>query len=91
MRENDQFPHAHMQDDLMLSCGEMFTYEAQLLSQLNHPNIVRMFAVVVQDADLGGADPKPLGDDDEEEDVDQVVCGIVLEYVKNGSLLTYLR
>lgn len=80
-----------MQDDLMLTCGEMFTDEARLLSKLSHPNIVQMFAVVTQDADVGGAAPILVGDDDEEEDVEQTVCGIVLEYVKNGSLLTYLR
>lgn len=59
--------------------SESFWKEAEVLSTLNHPNVLRFFGVVY-DASQRGASP-----------TDFAIVGIITEYVRGGSLAQLLR
>ncbi|MEW5319144.1 MAG: hypothetical protein WDW38_010313 [Sanguina aurantia] len=74
--------------------SESFTREAEVLSKLNHPNIIRMYGLVVESGDaamasVAGAavDPAHPGAGGGE----QVIAGIMTEFVRSGSLTQHLR
>ncbi|MEW5301568.1 MAG: hypothetical protein WDW36_004421 [Sanguina aurantia] len=76
--------------------SESFTREAEVLSKLNHPNIIRMYGLVVESGDApmapagaGGlepAHPEAGGGGGE-----PVIAGIMTEFVRSGSLTQHLR
>ena len=54
--------------------SQSFWREAEMLSNLNHPNVLRFFGVVVASAQEPTA-----------------VVGIMTEYMRGGSLATFIR
>ncbi len=59
-----------------------FWKEAEMLASLNHPNVLRVYGVVVADAPSG---LESLGSP-----VDRPVVGIMTEYMRGGSLSAHL-
>jgi serine/threonine protein kinase len=62
-----------------------FWREAEMLASLNHPNVLRVYGVVVVDPPTGvgqlGSSGSPL---------DRTVVGIMTEYMSGGSLSSFL-
>ena len=62
-----------------------FWREAEMLASLNHPNVLRVYGVVV-DSPIAGPDSLgTLGSP-----IDRPVVGIMTEYMRGGSLSTHL-
>ena len=62
-----------------------FWREAEMLASLNHPNVLRVYGVVV-DSPIAGPDSlDALGSP-----IDRPVVGIMTEYMRGGSLSTHL-
>jgi len=62
-----------------------FWKEAEMLASLNHPNVLRVYGVVVADCSAGMDSMGVLGSP-----VERPVVGIMTEYMRGGSLSSHL-
>lgn len=65
-----------------------FWREAEMLGSLNHPNVLRVYGVVVVDPPAGVGPPGSLGSPGSP--LDRTVVGIMTEYMRGGSLSSFL-
>ena len=74
-----------MQPGKEAGSAHSFWKEAEMLASLNHPNVLRVYGVVVADAPAGLESLGSLGSP-----VDRPVVGIMTEYMRGGSLSAHL-
>jgi hypothetical protein len=64
--------------------------EAEVLAKLNHPNIIRMYGVVIEPPERGGH-LEGSGNLGFTPDQQGIIAGIMTDFVRGGSLSGQLR